>query len=308
MSNPLPSYNSIKSFGYPETRMLLLGEVEIQEKVDGSQISFGMVDGELCMRSKGAFIDTINNTNKMFWPAVEAVRAREHLLKDGHIYCGEYLQRPKHNTLAYDRIPKDHIMIYDVGYDTHTPIYEADPERRAAEAERIGFEVIPTYYKGPAQGAEMLQSYLTRTSVLGAQRIEGVVIKSYHRFGADGKPLMGKLVRDDFKEQNNKDFRARNPAQSDVVVALVEKYRCIPRWEKAVQHLRDRGELEGTPKDIGKLILEAQADLLAEAEGEIKEALFRWAKSKVTQGAVMGLPEWYKAKLMEGAFDGDGQS
>ena len=38
----------------------------------------------------------------------------EGLLAPGVTYYGEYLQKPKHNTLCYDRVPKDNIIIFDV--------------------------------------------------------------------------------------------------------------------------------------------------------------------------------------------------
>ena len=47
----LPSYPKIKYQGR------LQGQVYVQEKLDGSQISFGLVDGKLQVRSKNTALD-----------------------------------------------------------------------------------------------------------------------------------------------------------------------------------------------------------------------------------------------------------
>ncbi len=72
----------------------------MEEKVDGSQFSFGIFNGEIKCRSKGAQL-VIDAPEKMFIPAVNVVRELAPLLKDGWTYRGEFLGRPKHNTLCY---------------------------------------------------------------------------------------------------------------------------------------------------------------------------------------------------------------
>lgn len=90
----------------------------------------------------------------------------------------------------------------------------------------------------------------------------------------------------------------------DVIEFMVGIYRNEARWEKAVQHLRDAGKLQGAPQDIGPLIKEFQTDLMEECAAEIKEKLYEYALPKILRGASAGLPEFYKAKLAKQQFEG----
>lgn len=135
-------------------------------------------------------------------------------------------------------------------------------------------------------------------SSLGGAKIEGVVIKNYHRFShIDGKALMGKYVSEAFKEVHRKEWA--RPTRADFMEVLIEQYRTEARWNKAVQHIAERGELQNAPQDIGVLIREVQQDVFSEEEAAIKEQLWAWAKPMIQRGAIKGLPEWWKQKLLE---------
>ena len=144
---------------------------------------------------------------------------------------------------------------------------------------------------------------LDRTSVLGGQKIEGVVIKNYLRFGMDKKILIGKYVSEAFKEVHQASWKASNPGKSDVMDQLITTLRTPARWAKAVQHLRDAGKLEDSPKDIGLLIKETQDDIEKECLDLIRDKLVEWALPKIKRGCVGGLPEWYKEELVKQQFE-----
>jgi hypothetical protein len=139
-------------------------------------------------------------------------------------------------------------------------------------------------------------------SFLGGQKIEGIVVKNYQRLTQFGSVMLGKYVSERFKEIHGGEWRKNNPTPGDVVDRIIMDFRTPARWHKAVQHLQERGELEGSPRDIGKLVKEVPDDIFAEAEGEIKDTLFNYFKSKIRRGVVAGLPEWYKQELLERAF------
>jgi hypothetical protein len=304
--SPIPSYPKVYNLGHPALDQLLDGEVVVQEKVDGSQFSFGMIDGELCMRSKGAIIYR-DNVPDLFRPAVEtAIMLHEQAqLVEGWIYRGEAVCRPKHNSICYGRTPRGGLVLYDIDMGLEERI--SKPEVLAHAAHALGLEVVPTIFTGRVIDRPHLDSLLDRESFLGGAKIEGVVIKNYQRFNhIDGKQLMGKLVSEAFKELHEKDWGPRNPSKSDVVQGLIEKYRHVRRWEKAVERLRDNGQLEDSPRDIGLLMKEVPADIRAEEEEAIKEALFKHFWPQIERGVRGGLPEWYKAQLVEKQFAGVG--
>ena len=113
MSTSWHSYPKIWALGHRAVRELFDGDVFVEEKVDGSQFSFGVFNDELRCRSKGADINT-QAPEKMFAKAVETAQRLGPDLLEGATYRGEYLQKPKHNTLAYDRVPEGNIIIFDI--------------------------------------------------------------------------------------------------------------------------------------------------------------------------------------------------
>ena len=292
------SYPKIWALGHAGIGELLADPVVIEEKIDGSQFSFGVFGGELKCRSKGQQI-IVEAPEKMFTEAVETAKRLSPLLNDGWTYRAEFLAKPKHNTNKYDRVPEQFIILFDVNPSEET--YLAYPDK-LVEGKRIGLEVVPEYFNGCLASIEQLAKYLDTPSVLGGT-IEGVVIKNYSRFGRDKKALMGKFVREDFKEAHKVEWSNSNPGTSDILAMLAQSCRTEARWAKCVQRLRDAGQIEGSPRDIAKLMPSIKADAKEELEAEIKEQLYRWAWPTIERRLVAGMPEWYKATLAATAFD-----
>lgn len=263
-----------------------------QEKVDGSQFSFRLDEGgALHFRSRRVEVHADNPG--MFAKAVEEVQGRKEWLTPGWTYRGEYLSKPKHNTISYARVPRGHIMLFDI--DRGHCDYITDPVECAIQAHRIGLEWVPTW----TCPGEPDPKWLTAESILGGAVVEGYVVKDYSSIGPDGKVLMAKVVRESFKEVHGKDWKGRNPTKGDVIDAITDRFRTEARWQKAVQHLSEAGELVNAPQDIGRLMKEAQQDIEAEAADDIKEALWDAFRKRIVRGSVSGLPEWYKARLAE---------
>jgi hypothetical protein len=289
-------YPSVMQLGHKMIADIFSGDVLVEEKVDGSQFSFGLVNGELVCRSKGKqqLLDAPDN---MFEKAVATIRALD--LHPEWIYRGEYLEKPKHNTLVYSRVPRNNIIIFDI--QTGNECYMT-PEDKRAEAERLGLECVPVMFFGKVENFETFKAFLDRESILGGSKVEGVVIKNYALFTVEKKVAMGKYVSEGFKEVHQGDWKDRNPSGKDFEAILIERYHTTARWQKAVQHLREAGSLTDSPQDIAMLIREVPADILKECEEEIKEQLFKHYWSHISRGVTRGLPEWYKDELAKKAF------
>jgi len=151
----ISSYPSIYALGHKAVALLFEGNVTVQEKVDGSQISFGryptliekgvVMESTLKIRSKGAEI-LIEAPDKMFSLAVAEIKAIAEALVPGWTYRGEYLAKPKHNTLVYDRVPRKHIILFDIdcGEQDYMP-WSADDVGTFTvpyEADRLVFEAV----------------------------------------------------------------------------------------------------------------------------------------------------------------------
>ncbi|HYE57380.1 MAG TPA: RNA ligase family protein [Rhodothermales bacterium] len=292
------SYPKIYNLGHAALAELLADPVLVEEKVDGSQFSFGVIHGVLRCRSRGQEL-IVAAPEKMFERAVTTAMILAPRLRPGWTYRGEYLQKPKHNALAYDRVPAQHVILFDINPAQETYLSYAG---KAAEAARLGLEVVPALHDGPVASADELRALIDRVSCLGGAKVEGIVVKNYRRFGPDKKVLMGKHVGEDFKEVHKAEWSKANPTRGDVLEELIRIHRTPARWHKAIQHLAERGELETSPRDIGKLIPEVKADIEAECVDAIKEALWRWAKPHILRGATAGLPDWYKQRLIDKQF------
>jgi len=298
MSLNLTSYSKIYNLGHRAIENLFKDDVTIEEKVDGSQLGFGLIGGELMARSRGAKL-YFENPEKMFANGLEIIKSLDDILHEDWIYRGEYLDKPKHNTICYDRVPSNYTIIFDI--DRGGQNYLTYKEKKT-EAERIGLECVPLLYSGKVDSAEQLQKYLETDSVLGGNKVEGIVIKNYERFTTDAKSMMGKFVSEKFKEKHNKEWK-NNSNKKDFINVLCENYKTEARWNKSIQHLREDGKLLNEPKDIGLLMKAIQEDILEECKEEIKESLFKWAWPQISKITIRGFADFYKEKCMVSHFE-----
>ena len=290
------SYPSLYGLGHKAVRELLLDPVLVEEKVDGSQFSFGLLGGQLKARSKSAQIN-MEAPDNLFSKAVAHIKTLP--LTPEYVYRGEWLSKPKHNTINYTRTPAHGIVLFDVETS------QADflpPNAKLEEAKRLGLEVVPLLYEGRVDSKDHFLKLLDTESFLGGSKVEGVVIKNYARFGLDKHPLMGKYVSEAFKEQHSLAWKDSNSGQADILTRLSTAYAHEGRWQKAVQHLAERGTLDNSPRDIGALFKEVPADIEKECKEEILAKLWEWAWPTIRRGTTKGLPEWYKASLLTKQF------
>jgi hypothetical protein len=310
----LHSYPSIFNLGHKAVNELLLDPVLIEEKVDGSQFSFAAISPlpddppALQVRSKGQEIHVSSDghcSEKMFQKGVDTVYAlwKEGRLHPNWTYRAEYLQKPRHNHLNYSRVPNGHIAIFDI--DTGLEAYQACTTK-AEEATRLGLDVVPTLYYGMVTDLNQIKDFMKLESFLGGPTIEGVVIKNYHRWNVDKKTLMGKHVSEAFKETQQLNWKKENPGNKDIIQFIGAKIKSEARWRKAIQHLRESGQMEMTPRDIALLFREVPADIAKECHEEIRDALWKWAWPQISRIATAGLAEFYKNYLLDIQF-GQGQ-
>lgn len=280
------SYQKIYHLGSPEVEGILDDDVWVTEKIDGSQIGFGLVDGELFVRSKGKRLD-IDNPNPMFAGAVDYLKTVKDRLDPELFYFGECLQKPKQNKLAYKRIPEHHIALYDVLYKETGSYYFHDMVQDCADY--IGIDAVPLLKKEGRYELEQLKELLERDSYLGGP-MEGIVIMS------DSTPP-AKLVGKEFREKMERIPKATGDMEKKID-EFFASFRTIARWEKAVQHLQESDGIERGLQDIPVIIREIQRDVLEEEENFIKENLWKICRRRFLRVAVDGFPAWYRQKLL----------
>lgn len=270
-----------------------------------SQFSFMKTEeGELICRSKGATINMVAPEG-MFLKAVETLRGMLDVLPERVTFRGEYLSKPKHNVLCYGRVPANHIILFDINPDLEKYM---PPDQKRNLALELGFEVVPTLFKGMINDPQEIRAFLELESILGGQKIEGVVIKpaNYDLFGRDKKVLMGKFVSEAFKEVHAGEWKAEHATKGpkEIVQLLATQYATPARWQKALIHLREEGKITDSPKDIEGLMAAVPGDVLKECEAEIREKVFEWVWPQLRRSLTKGLPIWYKDELLKLQFLG----
>lgn len=317
----IPHYTKILTLGSAYTENALVGEVVVQEKVDGSQFRFGInEDGELQIASKGVNIvpvedgDDLLNVQKMFKPAVKHILKIENRIStfptDTYFYA-ETLSKPKHNVLKYERVPKNNMVLFDVLEKGRW----VDRNRLEVIAGTMEIDVIPELYVGiierkrinlggggyKSSAIDFIKRIIETTpSFLGNEKVEGIVIKNYNQtilLGGNVFPLFTKYVREAFKERHDVEWKIRKP--KDSLEEYIKGFQNEARWQKAILHLKERGLLTNSPKDIGALIRLVQEDIKEEESENIKNFLFNKFMKDIIRRSVRGLPEWYKEKLLE---------
>jgi len=299
----LSAHQKIYHIGDRHVKELFDDEVIIQEKVDGSQFGFAKYSGELYFRSKGKVLYD-EDTTKSFGKIVLYLKSVVDKIPDGMVFYGEYLEKPRQNCLQYERIPNNHLAIF-AGQYIDEDIWVSNCDELKNHASTMGFETVPVLYKGKVGDAEALKILLDMESFLGREKIEGFVVKNYHKeyqFANLTIPfLAGKYVREGFKERNHGN-QIQNFSKVNKLQQLKDSYKTEARWLKAVQFLRDNGELTNTPKDIGGIMKRVNLDIIEEEKENIKETLYKIYSKEIIRCATHGLPEWWKQKLMDDQF------
>lgn len=312
------SYPKIYNLGHRYLENLFKGPFQVEEKLDGSQFSFGRflnpdwkVISEpdpvnnpttiIKCRSKGAEVD-INDPQKMFAPAVQWVKEHMHVLHLGWTYRAEWIPKPKQNVLTYSRTPAAGLLVFDVstGLESYLPWQE-----RSQEVARIGLESVRTMVIVREDGDDPLsleeyKAFLNYESMLGGPKVEGIVIKNYTQFGKDGHAVMGKYVSEEFKEQHSK--VAYTHGNQATVQTVIDYFKTTARWQKSVQHLREAGKINDEAKDIGLLFAEIKSDFIDECAYECKDILYKTFERQILQGITHGVAEWYKEELAKKQF------
>ena len=100
VSNYWHSYPPVFNLGHRYIKNIFQDDVLIEEKIDGSQYSWGVFDNELKCKSKCAIIN-VEYPENMFSKAVEWCKLNKDYFTPGWTYRGEFLSKPKHNSLSF---------------------------------------------------------------------------------------------------------------------------------------------------------------------------------------------------------------
>ena len=299
----IPAFPKINTLGTKYVAEIWDDVIEITEKVDGSQIAWGKIDGVLYIRSRGKIFD-ISNPDKMFKEGVSHIKSIEDKLEPNYVYYAEYLQKPKHNTLCYSRIPKNHLMLFGMSNIDQT--FVGSHRILASKAKELDIDVAPILFEeckiSKHDIISELHELLKTESYLGGSNIEGVVIKNYFKslwMGDRHIPIMAaKFVSEAFKEVHGTTW-SKDHTSMGGFEGLKESYRSEARWMKAIHALRDVGCLRYEPRDIGEIIKYIHTDIEEEEKETIKDKLWTIFGKNIIRNSSRGMAEFYKEWLIK---------
>jgi hypothetical protein len=303
-------YAKILQLGDPLMPDLFDGDYIVEEKVDGSCFRLAIdKEGNRYFGSKEVSYSDERPPDKMFMKAVTNGNAILDRAKgtwlEGHdllVIC-EFFTSPKHNTLEYERAPKDNLMFLDVILDGNL-LSHAEKKKVCG---MLGMEQVAVLLeaKDRKMTEEELKTILDTPSMLGKVKVEGIVIKNYgKRYIAYNKsiPYMAKFVREEFKELNRVEWNQGVSLTDQIMLRFPKE----ARWMKAVHHLTEKNVLQGSMRDFPMLLEELELDFETECKEDIKEQLYHHYRHEVLSAMKRGCAEWYKARLAKQAVDADG--
>lgn len=232
-------YTKIKAYGNEENKDILANGndvIIIEEKMDGSNISFFIKNGNIIFGSKKLQITSDEGEDtkvqKQFERCVAFIRDKlkdkDLSILDGMIVYGENMVQ---STLVYDWDNTPIFLAFDV-FDVANDRYLAHDDKYAV-FEEYGFESVPWIELTQAKDVNPnIEEYYISTSKYAPKdnpfKAEGVVIKNY------AKQIFAKYVREEFKEDNKKVFGGgKKDAKNDDEV-IVAKYCTNARINKQI--------------------------------------------------------------------------
>ncbi len=224
---------------------LLIGECYVFPKIDGTNASVWWYGG-LKAGSRTRVL-TLDQDNAGF---LKAVLGSDLTLKltaffefspDARLY-GEWLV--PHSLKTYEEGAWRKFYIFDVGFpaDPEDDRYEfTNYDLYAPKLEEFGLDYIPLLCKVTNPTVEWLTKQLHHNTFLirdGAGIGEGIVIKRYDFVNEWGRCQWGKIVRNEFKEQNRKVFGAPTTELAPIEAKIANQFVTIGRVQKIIAKMK----------------------------------------------------------------------
>lgn len=192
---------------------LLDGDLLVEEKIDGDNVGFSVLHGEIRAQHRGDYIRLDEGSPYPFLRSWIATHHHELLeaLGDQLIVFGEWCALV--HTVRYHVLP-DWFLAFDV-YDKSTQrFFGAD--RRDTWCRSVGLQLVPELARGRFTLDALRQ--LMGDSRVGAERMEGIVVRRDDDAWLSGR---AKLVRSQFVQANELHWRRREPEFNRLATAAV---------------------------------------------------------------------------------------
>lgn len=177
------------SLTHGEQRDLLVGQLEITEKVDGANVGIirGKGDKWILQKRRGLADEGVHAQFSFFWNWARHNLDKILNIPHNWIVYGE-LCFAKHN-IYYDLLPS-YFLVFDI-WDRNKYLKHEEKEK----LNFLGFKHVPLLHLGYCDNLLELEKLITKTSLAINSLMEGIVVKNYR------KQVRGKLVRKEFMKE-----------------------------------------------------------------------------------------------------------
>lgn len=280
----------------------------VEEKIDGSQFSFGHLPNmygryNLVAKSKNANLDTTHPMNDMFAPAIKHILSKQwyNIIPKDVVLRAEALSSVKHNRITYGRTPLGHCVVF--GAEDLTTGRQVPEHVWRTIASELGLETVMRFVSINTKDLTYQQiidsvlKYMECTSALGNSKIEGVVLKRErdHILTQDGVPIFVKVVSEAFREIQS--VPKQKAEQNDIIGEIVDMVKLDAVYFKAIQHMQESTGLTYTNSDIGPLINQIKKEVVEDLKEPAKDLLWQWAEKQVLTGCVTPFAKFYQNYL-----------
>lgn len=230
-----------------------IGEVYIQEKIDGANAQVFFHDGHICIGKRSDIVARINVEYDTLQVKEEFRGLPDYIFKDRKCYknlfkyypewrlYGEWLVK---HTVIYGDIFINKFYVFDIYDENEQRFLQPDDYFHILDQFYISF--IPLFYKLENPSMDELLD-LTRKiekipkSNFGAEMIEGLVYKNYDFINRYGRNVFMKAVTKEFLEVNKLVFTSK---KDDLVeTQIISKFLTPTRMEKVYQKMKDEHEI-----------------------------------------------------------------
>lgn len=269
-------YHSLLRYGKRETHPVFLGRpiITIQEKIDGANASFELVDGEVHAFSRNNQLSESEGLRGFYQWTQKNIDPS--LLEEGKVYFGEWTAPHK---LSYG---ENHhkFYLFDI-LDIQTEEF-SDLAEVSIAASLLKIEMAPVFYHGDFQSIEHIQSFIGQSQI--GEIGEGVVVKNHDYRDRHGANVYVKFVSEYFAEakfaKKNKPKNSGDSLQDFINSTLTEG-----RIAKLINKQVDEGKIpeDYSIEDMGLILKALGSSVFEDIMKEEQDELFNTIRKKLSR-------------------------
>ena len=249
-------YQHIERFGCDEVQGIELGVVWVFPKIDGTNGSVWLDNGNLCAGSRNREVSLDNDNRGFYGYVLNDKRIAEYLLLYPHRRLfGEWLV--PHSLKTYRDEAWNRFYIFDVCLDAEDGLEYIPFEIYEQSLKDYNLDYIPPIASIKNGSYDQLVDQLEKNVFLiedGKGAGEGIVIKNYDYKNRFGRQKWAKIVRSEFKEVHTKEMGAASiNGKKMVEESICEKYCTQALVDKTFDKIRNENG-GWTSKYIPKLL------------------------------------------------------